>query len=161
MLLKAKCSNSRKWGFVERYDVYRYFGKGYIRALVSVSLEGVLSPVYVFRGGEFIPLGVIDGEVGIDRYIRAKKPFYSLLSSGFVVELRAEVDFVSRVYYPDKSSYGVYVMNGNPGNLEKGLPFKKVLDVPKEFDRIVEEPLRILGESFGDREVFLRGRIID
>ena len=53
----------------------------------------------------------------------------------------------------------MYVPNGTPSSIEEGLPFKKVLDVPKEFEDIVREPLRMLGESFGDRAVFLRSRL--
>lgn len=159
MIIKAKCSKSNKWGFVEKYEVYSYNTKGYIKALVSVTVDGKLSPVYVFRGDEFISLDVIDKEVGIDRYLKAKKPFYSRLNSGFVVILKAEVDFAERVYIPEKSTFEVYTLNGNPSNLDKGLPFKRILDVPKEFADIVKEPLRVLGESFGDREAFLRRRL--
>lgn len=159
MLLKAKCSKSRKWGFVEKFEVYNYRSRGYVKALTSVTVDGELSPAYVFKGDEFVPISEIDKEVGIDRYLKAKKPFYSKLNAGFVVILKAEVDFANRVYIPEKSSFEVYTLNGNPSNLDKGLPFKRVLDVPKEFAQIVEEPLKILGESFGNREEFLRRRI--
>lgn len=159
MILKAKCSKSKEWGFVEKYDVYRYNSKGYVKALTSVTMEGELAPVFAFKGEEFVPLGIIDTEVGIDRYLKAKKPFYAKLNKGFLVVLKANVDFANRVYIPEESTFEVFTINGNPGDLSKGIPFKRVLDVPKEFAEIVKEPLRILGESFGDREVFLRGRI--
>lgn len=159
MLVKAKCSKTKEWGFVEKYESYRYNGKGYVKALTSVTNEGKLAPVYVYRGEEFISLPVIDEEVGVDRYLKAKKPFYSKLKEGFLVVLKAEVDFVERTFIPEKSTFEVYTLNGTPSNIEKGLPFKKVLDVPKEFADVVEEPLRVLGESFGDREEFLRRRM--
>lgn len=159
MIIKAKCSKSREWGFVEKYDVYRYNSRGYVKALTAVTTEGVLAPAYAFKGDEFIGLKDIDEEVGIDRYIKAKKPFYSKLKEGFLVVLKAEVDFVNKEYIPEKSSFEVYTINGNPSDLSKGLPFKKVLDVPKEFSDLVQEPLRVLGESFGSREEFLRSRI--
>jgi len=159
MLVKAKCSRSKDWGFVEKFEVYRYDTRGYVKALTSVTSEGKLAPAYVFRGEEFISLQEIDEEVGIDRYIKAKKPFYSKLKEGFLVVLKAQIDFADRVYIPEKSTFEVYTLNGTPNNIEKGLPFKKVLDVPKEFADIVAEPLRILGESFGDREEFLRRRM--
>ena len=62
-------------------------------------------------------------------------------------------------YIPEESTFEVFTLNGNPSDLSKGIPFKRVLDVPKEFANIVKEPLRLLGESFGDREVFLKSRI--
>lgn len=159
MLIKARCSKNNEWGFLEKYEVYSYNSKGYVKALTSIKMEGKLSPSFVFKGDEFVPLSVIEEEVGIDRYLKAKKPFYAKLNQGFVVLLKAEVDFANRVYFPEKSTFEVYTLNGKPTDLNKGLPFKKVLDVPKEFADIVEEPLRVLGESFGDRAEFLRRRI--
>lgn len=159
MLVKAKCSKTKEWGFVEKFEVYNYNSRGYVKALTSVTSEGKLSPVYAYKGEEFIPLEVIDKEVGIDRYLKAKKPFYSKLKEGFLVVLKAEVDFANKVYIPENSTFEVYTLNGTPSNIEKGLPFKKVLDVPKEFAEVVSEPLRVLGESFGNREDFLRRRI--
>lgn len=159
MIIKAKCSDKKEWGFVEKYDVYRYNSRGYVRALTSVTMEGSLAPAFIFKGGDFVPLSIIDKEVGIDRYIKAKKPFYSKLNTGFLVILKAEVDFKNKIYLPEESDFDVYTLNGNPSDISKGLPFKRVINVPKEFRDIVKEPLRILGESFGDREVFLRSRI--
>lgn len=159
MLVKTRCSKNKEWGFLEKYEKYQYGKTGYVKALTAVTMDKCLAPAYVFRGDDFVPLQVIDEEVGIDKYIKAKKPFYSKIKEGFVVVLKAEVDFVNKIYYPEKSTYEVYTMNGNPVDVKSGLPFKKVLDLPKEFDNVVKEPLRLLGESFGDREKFLRGRI--
>lgn len=159
MLLKARCSKNNEWGFLEKYDVYRYNDTGYVKALCSVTSDKILAPVYAFRGEEFIPLVDIDEEVGIDRYVKAKKPFYSKLKEGFVVVLKAEVNFRTKEYLPEKSTYEVYTINGIPGKVEEGIHFKRVKEVPKEFADVVEEPLRLLGESMGDRVKFLRSRI--
>lgn len=159
MVIKARCSKNKEWGFLEKYEAYQYWKRGYVKALTSVTIDKELAPAYVYRGGEFIPLEKIDNEVGIDKYIKAKKPFYSKIKEGFIVVLKADVDFVNRVYYPESSSYEIYVLNGNLVPNSDSLPFKKVLDVPKEFDEVVKEPLRILGESFGNREKFLRDRM--
>lgn len=159
MIIKARKSKENEWGFLESYRSYDYDGKGYVEALTAVTMNGELAPVYAFRGERFVPLEVIEEEVGIARYIKAKKPFYSKIREGFVVVLNAKVDFNNKVYLPDESTYEVYTLNGSPEDVSKGLPFKKVLDVPKEFIDIVQEPLRLLGESFGDREVFLRSRL--
>lgn len=159
MIIKAKRSKSNEWGFVEKYESYRYNSRGYVKALTSVTIDGELAPVYAYRGDEFISLSIIDEEVGIDRYIKAKKPFYSLLNKGFLVVLKATVDYKNMEYIPEESTFEVFTLNGNPSDLSKGIPFKRVLDVPKEFADIVKEPLRLLGESFGNREVFLKSRI--
>lgn len=159
MLVKARKDKNNEWGILEKYECYSFKGKGYVKALTSVTMNGELSPVYAFRGNEFIPLKEIDTEVGIDRYVKAKKPFYTKSGEGFIVILIARLDFKNHKVLLEDSEYEVYTLNGNQFDLEVGLPFKKVLDVPKEFADIVKEPLRLLGESFGDREVFLRSRI--
>lgn len=159
MLVKARYDKNNSWGLLEKYESYQYNRKGYVKALVSVTKDGSFAPIYAFRGEEFIPLDIIDAEVGIDRYVKAKKPLYSKVGEGFLVLLKAEVDYANKVYYPDKSTYEVYTLNGTEVDVSKGLPFKRVLDVPKEFENLVKEPLRILGESFGKKEEFLRKRI--
>lgn len=159
MLLKAKLDKNGEWGFLEKYSVYRYRETGHITALVGVTIDRELSEVFVFKGGGFVPLKEIEETVGIDKYIKAKKPFYSKVKDCFIVELRAKVNFVTKEYYPEESSFEVYTPNGVPSDVSKGIPVKGVLDVPSEFRNIVEEPLRLLGESLGDREKFLRSRM--
>lgn len=161
MLLRVKARKSKynEWGFLEKYKTYRYYETGYVEALTAVTTDKKLAPVYVFRGDDFIPLEEIADTVGIDKYIKAKKPFYSKIKEGFLVVLKAQVNFVTGEYFPEKSTFEVYTLSGMPLDVSKGLPFNKVLDVPKEFRDVVEEPLRILGESLGDREKFLRSRL--
>ena len=60
---------------------------------------------------------------------------------------------------PEKSEYSVYVSDSIPKDVSKGVYFRKVLNVPKEFDKLVENPLKLLGESLGVRETFLRSRL--
>ena len=156
MLVKVRRSKSNEWGFLEKYESYSYKGNGYVRALCSVNTNGELCPSYIFKGEEFVPLSKSDEGVSIERYIKAKKPFYSKVKNCFIVLLKAEVNFETGEYFPEKSTFEVYVSNGNP--LPTGLPLKRVIDVPKQFYDIVEEPLRLLGESMGDRSKFLRGR---
>lgn len=162
MLVKARKDKNNSWGFLEEYKVYQYYETGYIKALTSVTVDKRLAPVYVFRGEEFVPLEVIDSEMGISKYIKAKKPFYSKVNEGFLVVLKAEVNFKTRKYFPEKSTFELYSLNdGASIDISKGLPFSPVLDIPREFRNVVEEPLRLLGESFGDREKFLRGRLYE
>lgn len=159
MLVKVRCSDNKEWGFLEKYDSYRYNDTGYVRAVTSVTVDKKLAPCYAFKGDKFIPLREIEETVGIGKYIKAKKPFYSKLNQGYLVVLKAEVDFRNKVYFADKSTFEVYVLNGAPSNIESGVAFKRLLNVPKEFRDLVEEPLRVLGESFGDREKFLKERL--
>lgn len=156
MIVKARCSNSKEWAFLEKYEVYRHYNRGYVKAITSVNVNGKLSPKYVFKGGEFVSVSDIDNSVGIDRYIKAKKPFYSKIKEGILVVLKAEVDFVEKLYYPEKSTYEVYTLNGGLYGNDTELPFKRVLAVPDSFNDIVKEPLQILGESFGNRELYIR-----
>lgn len=160
MLVKVRRDKNMEWGFLEKYSSYSYKGKGYVKALVGINIEkGCLSPVFVYKEEKFVPLSTIEETVGIDKYIKAKKPFYSKIKTGFIVELKASVNFVTKEYYPNESSFEVYTVNG-PLNTSTGqMPFKKVLDVPLQFRRVVEGPLRLLGESFGDRSEFLRSRL--
>ena len=159
MLVKVKADKNKNWGFLEQYDSYYYEGKGYVKALVGVKIDKTLTMPYVYRGEEFISLDLIDAEVGIDRYIKAKKPFYSMIEGCFIVVLKAVVDYTKKEYIPEKSTFELYTPNLNSSDLKDRIPLKKVLDVPVEVRTLVEEPLRLLGESFGNREQFLRSRI--
>lgn len=160
MIINIKKSASKQWGFLEKYKKYEYNGKGSITALVGITRDGTLTSPFIYRKGEFEELSVIENEMGITKYIRAKKPFYSMLSDGLVVVLKASVDYMTKEYLEEESSYELYVLNGDlPRVPSKGVLFKKVSKVPKELDTAIKEPLRILGESFGDREEFLRRRI--
>lgn len=159
MKIKAKYSKNNEWGFLEKYECYRYEDTGYVRATCSVTPQQKLAPAYIYKGDEFVNISDADKEVGLERYIKAKKPFYAKMKEGFVVVLKASVNFKTKEYYPEKSSYEVLVLNGSPDMVNKEIPFKRLIDVPVEFNNIVKEPLRILGESFGDREKFLRSRM--
>jgi len=158
MLIKARVDKNGEWGFLEKYEWYKYYNTGHIKALVGITLDRKLTPAFVYKGKEFIPIEDIDNTVGLNKYIKAKKPFYSKVKDCFIVELKAAVDFTTGEYIPEKSSFELYTPNGN-ANKAGELPFKRVLDVPAEFRNFVEDPLRLLGESLGDREKFLRSRM--
>lgn len=158
MILKVRKDDKGDWGFVEKYKKYRYTDKGYVEALGVVSVEGVFVKPYVFRAGEFIPADAIDSEVGIDKYIKAKKPFYSLVKDGFIVSVRAAISFTENKVLLEESSYDVYIMNAPVGKCDE-VSFKKVLDRSEKLDGLMIGPILTLGESFGDREAFLRSRL--
>lgn len=157
MNLKVKKSKTNEWGFVESYRVYEPVGRGYIEAIVGITADGKFTKPYIYRGEEFIPLEEVDKEVSVSKYIKAKKPFYSKLADCFVVKMRASVYIYDKKYYKDSSSFEVYTFN-ELSSLGDTVSFKKVLNVPEAINVIMEGLLRELGESFGDREKFLRGR---
>lgn len=159
MIVKMRKSEDGKWCMLEKFERSVYTNVGYVKALVMIDSEGNISKPYVYRNKEFIPLKQIDEEMGISKYIKAKKPFYSDIRSGHLVELKAVIDFSTGTYLPDKSEYSVYVSDSIPKDVSKGVYFRKVLNVPKEFDKLVENPLKLLGESLGVRETFLRSRL--
>lgn len=109
MKLKLKCSeDGEAFGFVEIFKPYSYTtGAISIRAVAEAG--GNFSEPFVYRGGEFISLKQIDEEMGIAKYIKAKKPFYSLLGTGNVIlDMRAVFDIKTREYIPSKSSFNLY-----------------------------------------------------
>lgn len=94
MELKVRNSKDNEWGFVEGFKVWRWDNKGYVEAVVGVTVDGNFTKPYVRRGGDFIPLSEIEESIGIDKYIKAKKPFYSLLKDCFVVRVRVGMNFL-------------------------------------------------------------------
>lgn len=159
MDVKVKGSKTNNWGFVEKYRKYSYLGKGYIEAIVGVTFDKRMTEPYVFKGEEFIPLRDIIGTVGIDKYIKAKKPFYSLLKDGFLVKLVANVDFEEGKYISEKSTFEVFSLNSVVPSKEGTLKFKTLLEVPEPVKELMKDMLQVLGESMGDREKFLLARI--
>lgn len=159
MIIQTRVEN-KEWCFLEKFSKYVRGSKALVTALTSIDREtGEIGRAYVARGGEFVPLERIDEEVGIDRYIKAKKPFYSKLKGNFIVVMRVRVDILTGEYNEEGSTYELYLVNGNPMDYSKSLPFKRVRDVPKEFDAFMKEPMRVLAESRGNREKFLRSRL--
>ena len=101
MIVKARKSKNNEWGLLEKYEAYRHFDKGYIKATTAVTVEKALAPCYAYRGEEFIPISQIDDEVGLDKYIKAKKPFYFKAKEGIL-----EIDPDAFITITD--SYQVY-----------------------------------------------------
>lgn len=161
MDIRVRCDKNNRWGFVEEYKVYDYLGKGSVNALVGVGFDRSMTEPYVFRGGSFIRLEEIDKEMGIEKYVKAKKPFYTLLKDGFIVKLDAKVDFINKEYFPEKSSYSVYtpLKISKEGCSATKLVLMRVNEIPVEMDGSMRCLLQEVGGSMGDRETFLRGRM--
>lgn len=160
MELKVKLDKNNKWGFVESFKQWNYMNKGYVEVIVGVTVEGNFTTPYVYRKGEYIPLRVIEEEMGIEKYIKAKKPFYSLMSDGFVVRLRSRVDFEKKEYLPEDSDFDVYSINTRMGKKGDMVPMIRVREIPENINTLMTEKLLPeLAKCFGDRTVFLRSRI--
>ena len=111
MKVKVRQDRNNIWGFVEQYSAYAYDGKGYIEVVTGINHDGDMVVPYVMRNNEFISLDVIDREVGIDRYIKAKKPFYCRLQDGFIARIRVGVDYSTFAMVPEKSIFEVYTVD--------------------------------------------------
>lgn len=160
MELKVRESKTNEWGFVEGFKKWNYLNKGYIEAVVGVTVSGSFTVPYVYRKDEFLPASVIDKEIGIDKYIKAKKPFYSLLSDGFVVKIRAGMDFITGELIENGSSFEVYTVNTRIGRKGDKVPMMRVREVPDNIVTLMNDKLiPELAKCGGDREIFLRLRM--
>ena len=160
MELVIRRSDSNEWGFVEPYSVYRYVDGGNVSLTVGIDSSGMIKEPYALRGGSFIPLNIIDKEVGIGRYIKAKKPFYCLLKDGFIVSMKVTLDFNTGSVDLVKSSYFVYsVRDIVPVNDREGrMKLTRILEVPESVDKLVSNLMVKIASLKGDREMYLRMR---
>lgn len=158
MELKIKKSRDNKWGFVEAFKKWKYLNPvGYIEVVVGVDTKGQFTKPYVFRGEEFVSLKSINEEMGIEKYINAKKPFYSLLEDCFVAKLRVYVNFDTGEYIEEKSTYDVYSVVGFDGD-KVGFT-KRIREVPEAIDTCMKKLMKELSESYNSREEFLLKRL--
>lgn len=161
MKVTIRKSKNNEWGFVEGYSQYRYLGKGSITVTVGITVDGKMTIPYILRGEEFIPLKQIDEEMGIDKYIKAKKPFYSLLSDGFIAQLKVGLDYETGEYLPDKSCYNVYKIVGKKviSPIECELNLVRLLETTDKINDLMISLSREIASYKGDKELFLRERM--
>ena len=155
-------SEDGKWGFVESFSVYRYGGKGVINVLLAVTAEGRIAPSYVMRGGKFIPADAIDVEMGIDKYIKAKKPFYTLLSDGFIANVKAGFNTTSGEFLPEKTSFSIFKFNSNPDSVgisEGVLSLRKIHESSEQLETLMYKIARQVSLCKGDRRIYLLSRL--
>ena len=161
MEVTIRRDKNKEWGFVESFQKYQALDKGNIKVITSVSPEGKFAKPYVFRGGEFVPLEIIDQEIGISKYLKAKKPFYSRLTDGFIVYIKAGVDYEKKEFLPESTEVIVYktftkvLSSPNEGKLL----LVRVLDVPDRFSEMLNGLAKKVSECYGDRESFLKDRL--
>lgn len=160
MELVIRRSNDNDWGFVESFNHYRYGSTGTITVTVGINGKGKIKEPYVLRNGEFIPLKQIDEEMGIVKYIKAKKPFYCLLKDGFIVTMKVGIDFNTGEFIESTSDYVVYMADSSKAvnDREGKLHLTRILEVPSAVEEIVKSLMIEIAAQKGSREDFLRSR---
>lgn len=158
MDIRVKQNKKGDWGFVESFKVWNYMNEGYIEAVVGVAPEGKYTEPYVYRAGEFVRASVIEEEMGVAKYIKAKKPFYSLIRGSFIVKIRVRVSFREKKYYEDKSEFTVFYPI-KAGDDARSVKLKRMLEVPENIPSLLSGLMKELAETFGDREAFIKGRM--
>lgn len=160
MEVTIRKSKNNEWGYVEYFSTYQTIDTGNIKVVASVTAEGKLSTPYVLRGEEFVPVEQIQEEMGIDKYIKAKKPFYSKLSDGFIVFIKAGVNYTEKAFLKDKTSFVIYKAAGKEmtSASEGTVQLTRILDIPDNLKDLMYELAEKVSKCNGDREEFLRSR---
>lgn len=160
MELAVRKSKSGIWGFAEQYKAYRYGDIGSITIIAVVNSNGEFAKPYVFRGEEFIPASQIEEEMGIKKYLNAKKPFYSRLNDGFIVKIRAGIDYRDNSFVPDNTCCEVYTVNkASQSSLSKGIiNLHRILELPEQMTSLLNHLSKELVSIGNDREAFLKSR---
>lgn len=163
MKITLRSDKHNRLGFVEKYSHYFYEDRR-VTVLCMADMGGYFSEPYVLRGDEFIPASQIDEEMGLEKYLKAKKPFYSVIGTGNIVIL-AKISMTlngEKEYIPEKSVYGLYFLDKNSlkplGNGRWEANLKKVSIVNEQ----IEAWMQNLGYQFvkcgNDRGLFLKSR---
>lgn len=160
MEVKVKKSSDGMWGFVESFQVYRYHGKGSINVLTCITPDGEIAEPYIYKGGEFVPARVVDGQIGIERYVWAKKPFYCKLSDGFIAYVKAGIDFDTGEFLEGKSSFSVYTMGEKMDmSYDKGVvQLHEIFEVTDRVRDMMSSIMKAVCATGEDRVKFLKSR---
>lgn len=161
MDITIRKDDKENWGFVESFSTYSYDGKGSISVVMAITTEGKIAPPYVLRGNQFISADVIDREMGIEKYIKAKKPFYTLLSDGFIASVKAGLNFSTGEFLPDKTSYSIYKIANKPEvSINEGkVHLRKIHETSDTLDDLMIRIARQVSLCKGDRRVYLLSRL--
>ena len=155
------------FGVVEKFKVYDYYGyEGSISALCGYDvLEDntlSLSEPYALRRGLFVPLKEVADEMGLERYLRAKRPIYTILKNRPFFAAKICKNFKTGEYLEAKSlhnvlsitSDGIKMINDSSGTVS----FTMLQNEPKEFFERTEEIMRKVA-SCKSRAEFLEMRM--
>lgn len=159
MLVKVRKGEETGWGMVESFQVYRYGDHGTVTITGLVGSDGKLTESYVYRGGDFIPASQIEEEMGVDKYIKAKKPFYMKLSEGFPVRVKASIDYTTGECVWEKSSCEVFKVTGRELSLNYGsVRLTRILDIPEKMNPLMENIIREVANCKGNRLSYIKSR---
>lgn len=169
MQLRLRESQDNQLGFVETYKIYRYGENGSVSIKVSLDIEGENSlgkpsAPYVFRGNSFIPLSQIEEEMGIEKYLKAKKPFYSLVHNGksgiLVLSAKIYINAETGEYDPDKSSFKIYILNKVSPTSDGGAigKYSEISNYTKDYRTWFDNFAREFAKCKFDRGAFLKTR---
>lgn len=170
MQLRLRVDQDGQLGFVETHKIYRYGENGSISIKISLDIDGVNSlgkPIvpYVYRGGSFIPLSQIEKEMGIDKYLKAKKPFYSLIYNGsksYILVLSAKIYINADTgdYDPEKSSFKIYKLNSVQPTSDGGAvgKYSEISNYTDEYKQWFANFAKMFAKCKYDRGAFLRMR---
>lgn len=144
MILKLKEDFAHKWCVVEKFNTYVY------QDILNVShIFNIFSEPMIYKGGFFSGLSMLDQKVGTAGYIKAKKPFYSILDeNSCLVEIKIKYDKSGNMINLEVYLLKPLSTNGNELYVQR---VKSNFILPGEFKNI-------LIESKGDREIFLNKR---
>lgn len=162
MKVKVRQDNNNVWGFVEQYSAYSYGRKGYVELVTGINPDGDMVVPYVMRNGLFVPLEVVDKEIGVERYIKAKKPFYCRLQDGFIARVRVGLDCDTYAMVPDKSIFEVYTVDKrhlmdtvNGGELS----LVRVSELNDSVNNLLVGTAKTILQYRGSREELLKSRM--
>lgn len=159
MNVKIKKDKNNEWGMVESFQVYKYDTHGTITATAIVGVNGELVKPFCYRKEEFIPASQIEEEMGIDKYLTAKKPFYSKVSEGFPVKIVSAIDFITGEIDKKKSYCDVFMVSSTKVAVNSGsIALSRVLNKPRSLELLCEDLIERVASCKGNREVFLKSR---
>lgn len=159
MLVKVRKGETSGWGMVETFQVYRYGNHGTVTITGLVGADGRLTESYVYRGGEFIPASQIDEEMGVEKYIKAKKPFYMRLSEGFPVRVKASIDYSTGECVIEKSTCEIFQVTGRELSLNYGsVRMTRLLNIPDKMNALMENVIREVANCKGNRVAYIKSR---
>ena len=162
MNVKVRKSAGNEWGMLETYKIYSYGDCVRIRLTTIVTPDGRFAEPFVFRGDEFIPASQIDGEMGLEKYTKAKKPFYVKLQDGFIVYMDAGYSFSTGEFLPEKSHSSIMkVVSRSLSTSDGSLGLSQVLEMPEQVVKLMVELSKELVGYGADRLEFMKSRFTD
>ena len=165
MTLTLKCDIHGTLGFVETFKPYVY-NNGVIHIKALANVDGYLPEPMVSRGGVFVPASQIDEEMGIAKYIKAKKPFYSILGTGDIVaDLKVAYDLKTKLYIPAKSDLKLYgfvknslVYDSDSKSDLWTVQLRRFTTSSEKLDEWLSSIANTIAQMGNDREAFLKSR---